>query len=424
MKSSTTAQRKHTSSSSSSSSSSSPLHGWLNALLFALMVGVFVVISGHLEQLETMGTPLLVTLQGYRSPSLDAFVRLCSALGLEFFFILIPFALFWATPVVAEKVEEVLSDKTATTGGMKQSATRTNKKNQTTKTNKKEPKTKAEDKHQAKAAAVEAWGWGMELMLLLLVTWFSNAVLKSFFARPRPYVSNIEFTRPTSVVDNEYSFPSGHSCAAAICWLYLGNRLKAYDGVLPQLVWLATRFGILLTFLASFSRLYFGVHYPHDVVSGWLCAAMVYIVFKHLFLHPVKERTTVANVKRRLQSLTLVFVVMMGVSLYIGYDSPVDDNHMGIYFCPGAILALIVSLVKPPFDPHTRAETDNKSKGGLPVWKQLLRLCIGLAGATCMSTYQALHMAGALNNFLRGVVSTSWLVWATPFLFYYWNLHY
>ena len=84
-----------------------------------------------------------------------------------------------------------------------------------------------------------------------------NLILKNLVARVRPYDVNtaiaILIKKPL-----DFSFPSGHTAAsfAAMTALFLAKMKKA---------WIAA---LILAILIAFSRLYFYVHYPTDVLGG------------------------------------------------------------------------------------------------------------------------------------------------------------
>ena len=92
-----------------------------------------------------------------------------------------------------------------------------------------------------------------------------STVLKNIFDRPRPDLTGI-------VRIYTASFPSGHATASAVVYLTIGALLAAsvarwshkafYLGV-----------AIFLTLIVGLSRMYLGVHYPSDVLAGWLIGA-------------------------------------------------------------------------------------------------------------------------------------------------------
>ena len=90
-----------------------------------------------------------------------------------------------------------------------------------------------------------------------------NWLLKEQFDRPRPTV--VEWG--TEVVSP--SFPSGHAMASAVAYAtvaYLGGRLEPTR----TLRWTTWAFAALLILAIGGSRVYLGVHYPSDVVAGFI----------------------------------------------------------------------------------------------------------------------------------------------------------
>ncbi len=95
-------------------------------------------------------------------------------------------------------------------------------------------------------------------------------VLKQIFTRPRPNVI------PHLVEVSGFSYPSGHSLAATSFYLLLMFLAWRYYQAWNARIALLICTGFLICGVC-FSRLYLGVHYPSDVLSGmflgsaWVC---------------------------------------------------------------------------------------------------------------------------------------------------------
>jgi membrane-associated phospholipid phosphatase len=132
-------------------------------------------------------------------------------------------------------------------------------------------------------------GWLLFLLLATLVNprrgwkatravapalWLATATvehpIKKWFRRRRPFISLIEAIivgrKPGS-----YSFPSGHSAAAFAGALLLAREYPA-----------SARGFFGLASVVAFSRIYLGVHYPGDVLSGSLLGMILAKIYSPL----------------------------------------------------------------------------------------------------------------------------------------------
>lgn len=107
------------------------------------------------------------------------------------------------------------------------------------------------------------WRMGTFVFVACSGGWFINHALKQLFQRPRPDV--VPHLREVMTM----SFPSGHALTSAVVYLTLGALLmRVAKRRLTK--WYCMGIAMMATFLVGASRVYLGVHYPTDVLAGWL----------------------------------------------------------------------------------------------------------------------------------------------------------
>ena len=110
----------------------------------------------------------------------------------------------------------------------------------------------------------------LHLVVALLTTVGVNQILKHVIARPRPPMERRLITQ------GGYSYPSGHSmvslCVYGILLYFTVTKVKNKK--------LKVLLSVLLTImilLIGISRIYVGVHYPSDVIGGYLLTIVILI---------------------------------------------------------------------------------------------------------------------------------------------------
>jgi undecaprenyl-diphosphatase len=98
-------------------------------------------------------------------------------------------------------------------------------------------------------------------VVLIAATLFTD-VVKEYVARPRPSGEPL-------VSASGYSFPSGHALNSTVSYGLLA--VVAWRSSLPLAIRrVAVAVGVTLPILVGLSRIALGVHYPTDVLGGWL----------------------------------------------------------------------------------------------------------------------------------------------------------
>ncbi|MBA3724428.1 MAG: phosphatase PAP2 family protein [Candidatus Levybacteria bacterium] len=130
---------------------------------------------------------------------------------------------------------------------------------------------------------------------VLIIGLLINIILKVIFQRPRPDMD------PIMDLSSSYSFPSGHAMNAFIFYsvmsyfVYHFTHNKVLSGVVTVL-------SLLLVLLIGLSRIYLGVHYPSDVLAGFIAGFFVFIT-AIVLIRSITFRNIVGMVRREEKKL-------------------------------------------------------------------------------------------------------------------------
>ncbi len=123
------------------------------------------------------------------------------------------------------------------------------------------------------------WAGVIALVLIALSDQLSSNLIKPLFERMRPcnVLSGLHFWKNNHwiitpetisiVYKKSYSFPSSHAAntfAQALWWGWIYPR--------SMVLWL------VLAFIIGYSRIYIGVHYPSDVLGGWVIGGFSFTI--------------------------------------------------------------------------------------------------------------------------------------------------
>ena len=223
---------------------------------------------------------------------------------------------------------------------------------------------------------------GLRIGLMLLISNGVNGFFKVLFAGPRPYW----FEGSVQGVTGESSFgiPSGHAQIAASVWGYMAALFKKRAFTIAAVV---------IIFLIGLSRLFLGVHFLRDVLSGWLIGAILILLFVKLepnfikFVSKWSFPQKIAGIFLGCAGLLVVFLIpyWLRESYLLPQDwitnalADVPDVTLrplskdGVFTVIGTILGMLLGYT---WFSHKYGNFDTKGKFGVV----LLRFALGLAG--------------------------------------------
>lgn len=204
-----------------------------------------------------------------------------------------------------------------------------------------------------------SWKVGARVFVALVLSVYINSLIKDAVALPRPflYADDVENLR----TPREFSFPSGHAQQAALFWGLLALHFR-------KRWFTAAAFGII--FLVGFSRIYLGVHFPSDVVIGWLLGGAIALAYARWF-KPVVDWASGLE----LSSQTLL---ALGVPAALAAIHPSTNAAIAMGGLAGALGGLAFAYHKGLYPEGERSHNRRAwlivGLAGLPVIYFLLRL--------------------------------------------------
>jgi membrane-associated phospholipid phosphatase len=106
---------------------------------------------------------------------------------------------------------------------------------------------------------------GLRLGIVVLISVWINLMLKFLFDQPRPFFEGYD---PSVGLSSESTggLPSGHAQNTLVLFFILAEWVK------KKWAYMCAGF---LCFLIGFSRIYLGVHFPTDVLAGWILGGII-----------------------------------------------------------------------------------------------------------------------------------------------------
>jgi membrane-associated phospholipid phosphatase len=198
---------------------------------------------------------------------------------------------------------------------------------------------------------------GARITLLFLFSAWINASAKIIAGQPRPFEYDPRIQKLAEAGGS--GLPSGHTQGAVVFWGYLA---AAYS---RRWLWIIAA-GLIV--LIPFSRLYLGMHFPTDLIGGYLIGAGLLIPFLYLensIMHWVFNKPIAWQLGMAISLPTLLIVLspgwekncitaaaaLMGMALgfvlerrFVGFDTTGTWPRRILRFIVGIVIIMVLWL--------------------------------------------------------------------------------
>lgn len=264
---------------------------------------------------------------------------------------------------------------------------------------------------------------GVRALLILIYTDFVAYSIKQLLHQPRPYwVGDVKALS----AEPSYGVPSSHASNTLSVFGYLASHVK------KNWFW---AFVIVLILLIGLSRLYLGVHFPQDVLVGWLIGFTVLwgIAKWESKVRDWLDGKSIA-VQIGLGFLDSLFIVLFGFIVRAFLNGMPDPASYSSYSADARTITHFFTLAGAAFGTYVgyalmRQHASFKAKG---TWgKRIARYIVGIVGL--LLVYYGLSQVfdllaidestlGYILRYIRYGLVTFWATFLAPWVFLKTNL--
>jgi membrane-associated phospholipid phosphatase len=276
------------------------------------------------------------------------------------------------------------------------------------------------------------WCWstalGLRIGLLLLFGQGVKSFCKLLFHQPRPFWINPKVQAFN--LETSFGIPSGHAMDATVV---LGG-IAAWIG--KAWAWIVA---ILLILFIGLSRVVIGVHFPTDVLAGWLIGAIILVVYlkleKPVSQYLKNQQTAVQILIAFAASLVMILLNALAVGLLGNFSIPqawqtnfqiafpgeaLDPYSItGVYSAAGTLFGLGLGII-------LIQRQGGYDAGGI-WWKRVVRFILGILGLVVLYLGLSLlfdqiglggsDLIGNIFRYFRYGMIGLWAFWIAPMIF-------